>query len=645
MPPLSSHGALPDHHLLVALYERLGDLRRSVLTDAARLQRACRGDDDSPSLRNFAHYLALRTHDLRPLQELLGQCALSSLGRSEAHVMASLECLLALLAAVLGRSQPLDGAAPVSYSTGKRFLLANRVRLFGPLPATRPSHFLVTMPRSAAEDPGLAARLIRCGMDCARINCAHDDAGVWEAMIRNLRAAATAAGRECRILMDLAGPKLRTGPVISADVVRLRGPVRLVPGRPAQPDELGFSLQVVAALKPGDVLALRDVRGKKRELVIDGPAPGGALFAQFPRTVEIGPGTEFRLRIRERRTAACPELSLPPAEIRLCEGDVLLLGRAPHSGGPARPDGTPAHISCGEPAALDQLYPGATVWIDDGKIGGVVERIDAQGALVRITAAGPRGRRLRPDRGLNFPDSGLLLPALNDKDRRDLDFVCRHADLVGLSFAQSRADLEELRAALAERGAPAMPIIAKIETARGVDNLAEMLLGMVDRHPVGVMIARGDLMVEIGGERMAELQEEMLWLCEAAHVPVIWATQVLESLAHDGVLSRPELTDAAMSARADCVMLNKGPHLERALATLVDIHARMAGHQDKKNPRLRALSLASRLVVGNPMGNPADNPTGNPADNPTGNPADNPTGNPTGNPTSNPVRDDEGAGV
>lgn len=153
MPTLSSHGALPDRHLLIDLYDRLDQLRRSVLTDAARLQRACRGDDDSPSLRNCAHYLALRTHDLRPLQELLGQCALSSLGRSEAHVMATLECLLALLAAVLGRPEPLDGAAPVSYTTGRRFLLANRVRLFGPLPATRPSHFLVTMPRTAAGTP------------------------------------------------------------------------------------------------------------------------------------------------------------------------------------------------------------------------------------------------------------------------------------------------------------------------------------------------------------------------------------------------------------------------------------------------------------------------------------------------------------
>jgi len=146
-----------------------------------------------------------------------------------------------------------------------------------------------------------------------------------------------------------------------------------------------------------------------------------------------------------------------------------------------------------------------------------------------------------------------------------------------------------------------------------VENLPEMLLGMADHHAFGVMIARGDLMVEIGGERMAELQEEILWLCEAAHVPVIWATQVLETLAKKGVLSRPEITDAAASARADCVMLNKGPHVTRAVALLADILRRMAGHQNKKSPQLRALSLAGRITShtvpparSDPLGSPPE---------------------------------------
>jgi pyruvate kinase len=105
----------------------------------------------------------------------------------------------------------------------------------------------------------------------------------------------------------------------------------------------------------------------------------------------------------------------------------------------------------------------------------------------------------------------------------------------------------------------------------------------------GVMIARGDLAVECGYERMAEVQEEMLWACESAHVPVVWATQVLETLAKTGLPSRAEITDAAMGGRAECVMLNKGPHILDAMRTLNDILRRMQAHQSKKRPLLRAL--------------------------------------------------------
>jgi pyruvate kinase len=105
------------------------------------------------------------------------------------------------------------------------------------------------------------------------------------------------------------------------------------------------------------------------------------------------------------------------------------------------------------------------------------------------------------------------------------------------------------------------------------------------------MIARGDLAIECGYERMAEVQEEILWICEAAHMPVIWATQVLESLAKTGQPSRAEISDAAMGGRAECVMLNKGPHIVAAVAALDDILHRMQDHQAKKSSRLRLLHL------------------------------------------------------
>jgi pyruvate kinase len=107
------------------------------------------------------------------------------------------------------------------------------------------------------------------------------------------------------------------------------------------------------------------------------------------------------------------------------------------------------------------------------------------------------------------------------------------------------------------------------------------------------MVARGDLGVELGFERLAEVQEEILWLCEAAHVPVIWATQVLESLAKDGTPSRAEVTDAAWSTRAECVMLNKGPHIVRTITFLRDVLARMGAHRDKGTSLMRRLDVAA----------------------------------------------------
>jgi pyruvate kinase len=142
---------------------------------------------------------------------------------------------------------------------------------------------------------------------------------------------------------------------------------------------------------------------------------------------------------------------------------------------------------------------------------------------------------------------------------------------------------------LAKRDAQHLPLVAKIETHKAVKNLPEILLGAMERVPLAVMIARGDLALELGGERLAEIQEEILRLCEAAHVPVIWATQVLDTMAKDGAISRPEFTDAAMAERAECVMLNKGPYIENALRTLEDIIIPMEARRYQRRSSMREL--------------------------------------------------------
>jgi pyruvate kinase len=196
---------------------------------------------------------------------------------------------------------------------------------------------------------------------------------------------------------------------------------------------------------------------------------------------------------------------------------------------------------------------------------------------------------LHAAKGINVPDTDLPISALTDKDVADLAMVSELADFVELSFVREPADVIRLFEELDRLGDRDLGVVLKIETRQAFEQLPQLLLTAMRRRRVGVMIARGDLAVETGYERMAELQEETLCLCEAAHLPVIWATQVLEQLATTGRPSRAEISDAAMAERAECVMLNKGPYIADAVVTLDDILGRMAGLGYKKSPLLRSL--------------------------------------------------------
>ena len=249
----------------------------------------------------------------------------------------------------------------------------------------------------------------------------------------------------------------------------------------------------------------------------------------------------------------------------------------------------PYVIGCSLPQAFRDVSPGDRVLIDDGKITGRVDANDGERITLTVIGAGPSGAKLKAEKGVNFPDTYLDLPALTEEDRSHLPFAAAHADVVNMSFVRSAEDVAQLIDALEAEDAQDVEISLKIETVEAFERLPAMLLEAMRWDGVGVMIARGDLAVEAGFERMAELQEEILWLCEAAHVPAIWATQVLESLAKDGLPSRAEITDAAMAQRAEAAMLNKGPYIVEAVEALSDILERMAGHADKKRDMLRRL--------------------------------------------------------
>ena len=569
------------------------------------------------SARNLLHYLGVRQHDIRTLQQDLQALGLSSLGIIEAHVLASLNAVIANLERLDGLTPSDAPHAPADFASGPAALRKHANLLLGPSRQQSAPRIMVTMPSEAATDEALLADLLRAGMDVMRINCAHDDVDAWRRMAENLRRAEKATQRQCRIQADLAGPKMRTGSISPVGhFLRIR-PARDLLGRVTAPAQawlvphgsdpasrpgrrsLPMPEEFLAEVACGDRLRVEDLRGKKRTLDIVSRS-GRDWRLETDRSIHVGQGARCVLlrdgeKIATARVGALPAVVEP---ILLRTGDLLDLTRADLPGMPATIDEAtgktrPARIHCTLASAFERVAEGDRVWLDDGKIGGRVVSSDAETIRLAIDRTPPDGAKLRAEKGINFPDMDLGLSALTDKDREDLRAVAGFADIVALSFLRTPDDLVMLQEAIAGLDARHLGVVLKIETAAAFRNLPRILLSSLRSPPVGVMVARGDLAVEVGFERLSELQEEILWLAEAAHVPVIWATQVLEGLAKTGAPSRAEVSDAVMGSRAECVMLNKGPRIVETAAFLADVIGRMESHHDKRMALLRKLTVSN----------------------------------------------------
>lgn len=605
-------------HLASRAVRRLEKLRAAALTLEARHEALISVTD--PALRrsagNLVHYLAVRSYDVRGLQSDLARMGLSSLGRMEAHALASLDILIENLHMMRGRPLPKrqSDLAAVSMVGGKTLLERHTSAILGPSPAGHKTRIMVTMPSEAAQDPELIGDLLQKGMQIMRINCAHDDCEAWSRMVSHLRRAERRLGLSCKVSFDLAGPKLRTGSIEPGVGVVKWKPQRDTVGRMVVPAVVRLTLAhsepaqgqcsipgaaaLIAKARLGDLIELEDARGKHRLLeIVD--VSSHACTCHSEQTGYVQNGSELRLRRGKRTIAKMVIADLPPCpqRILLRSGDYLDLTSGEAPGRPARFDQAgrmiePGMISCTLPEMFSRVRPGERIFFDDGRIGGVIREIGQGRIRVEIVSAVGGAAKLASEKGINLPDTDLLLPALTGKDKQDLDFVVRHADMVALSFVQRPSDVADLIAELARHDARHIGIVLKIETRRGFEHLPSLLLSAM-RHPlVAVMVARGDLGVEVGFDRLSEVQEEILWLCEAAHLPAIWATQVLESLAQHGMSSRAEVTDAAMAGRAECVMLNKGPYIREALTFLADVLHRMQSHQSKKTATLRRLHIS-----------------------------------------------------
>ncbi|HNP23940.1 MAG TPA: pyruvate kinase [Panacibacter sp.] len=443
------------------------------------------------SAYNLVQYLALRSEDVRNLQDQLHMHGLSSLASSESHIRYQLQSILTWLGETFTSvHQHLD------YYTGRQLIEERAIGLFGKSHVESIPSIMVTFDREFAGNVILIKKLLETGMNVARINTAHDDAGIWSAMITTLKQASQSTGIECKIFMDLAGPKLRSSVV-----------------------------------------------GK-------GHSSGKVAVFEGQQIYLTGPGAGY--------------------------------------------DPLKVVISCDEPGVVTQLKNGDRVLFDDGMIESVVEDNDAGMALLRVNRVSSKKQQLKEGKGINFPDSALQLASLSAYDIKTLPFICENADLIGYSFVRDAGDVKLLQDKLsAFKKRPAITL--KIETPDAVKNLPSLLLQGMQESVFAVMIARGDLAVEIGFERMSEIQEEILWISEAAHVPVIWATQVLETLNKSGIATRSEVTDAAYAGRSECVMINKGDYIINVIRSLVDILQRSGMHHAKKRYTFRPMNIASNF--------------------------------------------------
>lgn len=584
--------------LINEINQIIADIRKEEDENKDAVEQVCSVYDKSA--RNLIHYKAFRRHDMRVIQQKLGEMGMARLTLAEGHVMASLLYTKQILRALKGEQQAVDKPG-LSIRRANQLLAEHTHVLLGGRNQNRRVRIMVTQPIESAYNYDLVYQMIEGGMTCARINCAHDGADIWLKIIQNIKKASTVLKRDVKITMDLAGPKIRTGAIAPGARVRKFSPERDEMGQVVNPatiilvphiDEdsgenaVPVDQQWLNKLEVQDKITLKDTRCKDRKLKVMDVSPERVVLHGYD-TSYLGTGTVL-----------CPEREgldeiivgeLPPVErsLLLRVNDYLTVHKDDILGEPAQydEDGNllrKAHIGCQLNEIFGMVQRGERVLFDDGKIEGIIEETREDAFEVRITRAKDLGAKLKSEKGINFPTTSITTGGLTNKDREDLKFVSKYADVVNFSFVNSKEDVEELLEEFRKLDCiNRLSVILKIETRSAFDNLKAILLAAMQVHYVGVMIARGDLAVETGWNNIGWVQNEILSLCNAAHIPVVWATQVLENLAKKGLPSRSEITDATTSLRAECVMLNKGPYITHAIRLLNTILTDMENYQEK----------------------------------------------------------------
>lgn len=261
--------------------------------------------------------------------------------------------------------------------------------------------------------------------------------------------------------------------------------------------------------------------------------------------------------------------------------------------------GSPEEIPIDYPHTAEEAQPGMQVLLDDGLLEMKVIRTEGDSVICEVKEGGT----LKQRKGVNFPNLNLKLPSLTDKDKRDLEFGIGHdVDWISLSFVRTADDVRELKALIEQRGV-IKPVIAKIEKPQAIDHLAEII-----EESQGIMVARGDLGVEMSPERVPILQKSIIELCNRVGKPVITATQMLESMIVEARPTRAEASDVANAIidGTDCIMLSgetaagkfpvKAVEMMSKIASEVESCIEFKTYPAEGNLTIQALSEATNII-------------------------------------------------
>lgn len=522
------------------------------------------------SCMNMQDFLSLKKFDLTMLQKALVDIGFSSLEWSHFYLVYTIEKQLEVLGHLLGYSpmersqEPSPQDVYISMQQRSRFLKSHE---------SSENSVMITLPSDAAEDPSIIQGLAARNIDIVRINTAHDSLNQWQKMAQIVKRInqSTRLNNPIRIYVDLAGPKIRTGKIKLVTVpLKIRPDehsMLLLTSKKLQENTLPNTIcgQCVVdkhwfrKRRKGEKILLTHPELKNRKLRIKKIDEKG-LWLDFDKKLTIDEQSRFEIQDKRKDQTSIKNLLQKEQEIRLFIGNYIVLRSDSSVIGQLTEEEkvAKAEISCSNPDIFDFIEIETSLYIDDGKIGlRVTEKTD-HGVLCRVEHAKPNGTVLKGEKGINLPETNLDIDAVTPLDKENLRAVIEFADIIGISFTQKASDVMEVKTILQENNKELTGLVAKIETKKGVQRLPFILMELFSWRNSGVMIARGDLAIEVGFENLPRIQEEILELCEAAHTPVIYATQIMENMIKKNLPSRAEVIDASMAQRADCVMLNKG---------------------------------------------------------------------------------------